>query len=386
MKRAAVTLLSLLSVVSTAHLHAQNTKTNVVEPLKVATVIPSEGPMTEMALATKDVLTAYFAELNSAGGLNGRKIEFVVGNVGPGASGLRTLMNERVFAIVGGVVAGSDVEAMTVAKELRVPWIGPATLLTENDSLANPFIYYLLPGVREQGRVMVEFLAGKPELRRKPAHIVQFEGQLPAATAAGVEFEAAKLGWRMSKTVVKSDFNAREIAVRLKGAGVETVFFLGGGGRDLDFLGAAAEIGWTPNVSVLGVLGSPNIGKAAPADFPARLTVIFPTVPSDVTKAGIETLRSLSQKHGFKLRNISSQISALAAAKLFVEAVQRAGHEPTRARFISSLEQIRDFETGLTPRLAFGPNRRVGSLGAYVVRINDQTREYAADPTWISLN
>lgn len=53
---------------------------------------------------------------------------------------------------------------------------------------------------------------------------------------------------------------------------------------------------------------------------------------------------------------------------------------------LSALEGLYDYESGVTPRLTFGPNRRVGAAGAHVVTIDPEKKEYAAVGGWVSAN
>ena len=64
------------------------------------------------------------------------------------------------------------------------------------------------------------------------------------------------------------------------------------------------------------------------------------------------------------------QISAYCAAKILVEALARAGKNVTREKLIQTLEQMRDFRTGLLPGITFGANRRVGSFEAEIVCVD----------------
>jgi len=59
--------------------------------------------------------------------------------------------------------------------------------------------------------------------------------------------------------------------------------------------------------------------------------------------------------------HFASQISALAAGKILVEALQRAGHALNRERLIAELEGMYDFETGLTPPISFKRLVRISS-------------------------
>jgi hypothetical protein len=55
----------------------------------------------------------------------------------------------------------------------------------------------------------------------------------------------------------------------------------------------------------------------------------------------------------------------------------------SREKLITVLEGLYDYETGLTPRITFGPNRRVGASGAYVVRVDAERKEFALTGGWV---
>ena len=62
------------------------------------------------------------------------------------------------------------------------------------------------------------------------------------------------------------------------------------------------------------------------------------------------------------------------------------GADLSREQLITALEGLYDFDTGLTPRLSFGPNRRIGAAGAHMVTINPETKDFATASGWVSAN
>jgi hypothetical protein len=55
----------------------------------------------------------------------------------------------------------------------------------------------------------------------------------------------------------------------------------------------------------------------------------------------------------------------------------------SREKLITALEGLYDFETGLTPRITFGPNRRVGAAGASILKIDTEKKEFAPAGGWV---
>jgi ABC-type branched-subunit amino acid transport system substrate-binding protein len=56
-------------------------------------------------------------------------------------------------------------------------------------------------------------------------------------------------------------------------------------------------------------------------------------------------------------------------AKVIVEALRRAGPQPTRALFRQALESLRNFDLGIGAALTFGPERHQGLDSVYFTRV-----------------
>jgi hypothetical protein len=65
-----------------------------------------------------------------------------------------------------------------------------------------------------------------------------------------------------------------------------------------------------------------------------------------------------------------------------VEGLRRAGRELSRTRLVEGIEQLYNFDTGVTPPLTFGPNRRIGALGAHIVTVD---LERDSSPSWLAV-
>jgi ABC-type branched-subunit amino acid transport system substrate-binding protein len=350
--------------------------------ITVGTILPKDGALAEIGRAMNDVLSAYFANVNDKGGIYNRRIELKTIEAGVDAAATAANVKSRIrngelFAIVGGLSAGADKELAAVTREAEIPFIGPATLLTKTSAEDNRNLFYLLPGATQQARALVNFAAKKPELKKSRLAIVHSEDELALAAAAAMEDQARKLGLT---SVIKKVFYGQSpdpaaMVESLKAEGVEAVFFLGAGGETA-FINAAAAANWTPYTFLLGALAAKNLVKALPPSFKDHVFVAFPTVPGDVAPEGLAELRALEEKHKFAPGHTASKLNAFAAAKIFTEALKRAGRDVSREKLVTALEGLYEYETGVTPSITFGPNRRVGSLGSYVVSPDLGQREF----------
>jgi ABC-type branched-subunit amino acid transport system substrate-binding protein len=350
--------------------------------IEVGVVLPSKGALAETGAVMRQVLAAAFEDLNARGGVYNRKVTLrVIETPGGGAPG----QAEPVFAYVGGISAGAETELAALAREQEVPVIGPSTLMPETGATPNRYVFYLLPGVVEQARALANFAASRTELKKGRAVVVYGESALAAAAAAAAEEQMKKAGWgAVTRQPLKQlGADGAEAARRLKQEGAEAVFIFGAGGAESALVKEAGALGWTPHIFFLGVMDGRDLLGTAPAAFKDRIFLAFPTVPSDVTPAGLADFRALLEKHRVEPRHTAAQLSAFAAAKIFVEGLQRAGRDLTRERLVVALEGLYDFETGVTPHLSFGPNRRVGAAGAYVLTIDPEKREFVPASGWV---
>jgi len=68
---------------------------------------------------------------------------------------------------------------------------------------------------------------------------------------------------------------------------------------------------------------------------------------------------------------------------VLVEGLKRVGREVRREKLIEALEGLYAFQTGLIPPLTYGPNRRVGILGASVVAVDLAAQRLVPANAWI---
>jgi hypothetical protein len=76
---------------------------------------------------------------------------------------------------------------------------------------------------------------------------------------------------------------------------------------------------------------------------------------------------------------------AVSAAQVFVEGLRRAGRSLSRAALVAALEGLSEYETGLTPPVTLGPERRVGVRGAHVLTVDPAARAFAPETTWVAV-
>ena len=357
----------------------------------IGTLLPEKAALTGLAQSMGDVLQAYFAEVNSRGGIYNRKVDLRIlyGDATSTAANMKHLIDdEQVFAIVSGLTAGAEEDVATLSKDREVPFIGPSTLLPQRGLPLNRYVFYLLPGLKEQARTLVNFAAKKTDPKKSRVAIVCPDADFSRGIARSIEDQAKKLGWTSLTGVYyqRDKFNAAQHVAELKQKGIDTVFHLGSGADASALFKDAEAAGWTPTVYLLGTLVGRNITEIVPLKMKNQVFLVFPTIPADISAAGAAEYSALLQKNKLTSTHAAAQASAIAAARILVHALELCGKNLSRERLVTTLEGLYEFDTGLMPKITFGPNRRIGILGAYIVTIDPEKKLFPASAEWVSVD
>lgn len=163
--------------------------------IRLGSVLPMTGPMAHVGEDVKATLNAYFAEINSQGGVYGRKFDLVVadsrGDAQETVKATRRLVEEEgVFALIGSFEPlGSD-PAYEYLREKEVPLVGPTTLMPRLSIPPNPYVFYLLPTFRDQARVLVDFVHAKTKNELPKLAVISEGGEVYADALAGLKLQA----------------------------------------------------------------------------------------------------------------------------------------------------------------------------------------------------
>lgn len=358
----------------------------------IATAGPASGPLAEMGQAIRAVTSAFFDNLNNQGGVFSRRIEVRFVATADTAAGTRAnferlLGNEHVFAMSGAFIAGSERELVSLMAQKEVPLIGPVTLYPQTGFPLNRQIFYLLAGLDGQARALIDFAASKPEFKNLGFVVVYAPSEVNAMVIEAIKEQSKKDGLSALQTYryESGRLDAAEAVKQLKQTGHDAVFFLGNAGEVLSFMKEADKLGWFPSIFLTGPGASEEVLRA-PAGFSGKVFLSFPTSPVDQTAEGLGEFRALAEKYKLPTKHIAVQLSAYSAAKILVEALKRAGKDLSREKLIQALEGFYEYPTGLTPAITYGPNRRVGAMGAYVITIDLKQQQFVPASGWININ
>ena len=360
--------------------------------ITIGTVLPVKGPLGEMGQAVKEVVAASFAEVNANGGIYNRQLELKVvetGDSGPAtrANIERLIRDEKIFAMAGAFLAGAEKEVTPLLAEQEVPLVGPLTLDPKITAPLNRQVFYLSSGNSGQARALVNFIATQPDTKNQLLGIVYAPTDLNTGVVESVKSQAQEDRLRVAEVLeyTGGSFDAVATVKKLKETSASVVLFLGSTSDLAALMTEAEKTNWFPQILLQsgGVTGSVF---NAPAVFDNKVFFTLPSTPSDQTSEGLAEYRLLAEKYKLPQKHLGAQITALAAAKLLIEGLKRAGKDLSRERLIQVLEGFYEYKTGLTPPITWGPNRRIGAMGAYIVRVDLKEKKFVPASGWVSIN
>jgi ABC-type branched-subunit amino acid transport system substrate-binding protein len=349
--------------------------------IRIGTLLPREGIPAEMGDVMEKTIRAYFDDINEKGGIYGRKLELTVQR--PAGQGPLTgerlgsmLRQLEVFALVSTFVPGLHREMASAAEAEATPLIGPFTLFPLESSALNRYTFYILSGLREQMKALVDYSASVIKVENPAVAILVPSGRETAEVAAAVEEQCRRRGWqRVARIEFPSNqFDAGSIVRRLKSDHFDLLFFLGLDTEVRVFLERIQGVDRIPYILLPAVLAGESIYDI-PRNLRDRVFLAMPSLPWDRKEWGMSEFLSLSKKHNLPAAHLAAQISAYSSTKILLEGLRRAGRELNRERLLSSLEGLFEFSTGLTPPITYNRNRRIGALGAYVVAVEPDDKE-----------
>ncbi len=358
--------------------------------VQVGSLLPFNGPQAALGKAMAQVMHAYFQDVNAAGGIFGRQIDLL--SVPLGTSAEASVENlaaayraEGLFALVGAYSVGMDDELLAFTREHALPLVAPFTL-DPGDAFTDAGAFYLYAGFADQARVLAD---------RALAQAGSGAGVLlvgPNTPRVDRVLQAVRDRFRLRGAVAPQElrypaaaFSLPELVKRREELSAEAILFFGSQPELESSLKELARRGQHPHVYLLSSLLSRPL-FSAPKDFDRRLLIAYPTLVSDVSDKGRLEYQDLSTRHALPRDHIEAQIAALAAAKLFVEGLRGVGRHLSRAALVDSMEALYAYETGVTPPLSYGPNRRIGALGAHLLTVDLVNQGYApVDGSWQEL-
>ncbi len=358
--------------------------------IRIGVALPLSGPLAAAGVSIRETLERVFAAASRDGGIYGRSIDLVVEDSRGESTGLRLatrrlVESDNVFALVASFTAGSGDEIGPLLEEFAIPLVGPVGLSPQPVGVPNPYVFYLMPGLYDQARALVDFIAarGGPEASPRPRLAVIYAGN--AADQAVIEGLRRQAGVQGMEIVAEQEDAAHAVASVL--AKRPNYLVYAGDGAGLQRVAAQLDRDDRDDrdsaPALAGFLSTAQSGvNDLPARVAARALFVAPAPPPDARQAaGFFSILPA----GDALPTFAGlRAAAFASGTVLVEALRVTGGRLSRPGLVRTLERLQHFETGVTPPISFGPNRRNGNVGGVIFVFDPERRSVRVASDWIT--
>jgi branched-chain amino acid transport system substrate-binding protein len=346
---------------------------------------------------------AYYDEVNLRGGIYGRTLS-VVGlddNYEPlpcVKNTIQLLEKESVFFLSNYVGTPTLTRALPVIKrygDQHIVLVGSFTgAQPQREAPYVEHVFNIRASYRQEMMALVE------RFWALGARNFGVYSQADAYGRSGTDGVARGLAQHGAKIVVETTYqrgakfedDVAPAVNALRQAGVDVVLCTGAYQGCGAFVRTARDLGWTVPISNVSFVGSDAMlrllvqhGKSTGRDY-TRALVNSQVVPSydDVSLPGVVEYRTLMDKFNpalpaaLKDGKYTPQhysfisLEGYINARVVVEALRRAGPNPTRVGFRQALESFRNFDLGIGAMLSFGIERHQGLDNVYFTRVEGE--------------
>jgi len=343
--------------------------------IRIGTLLPSGGSPAELGEIMRQTVVAYFNEINSQGGIYGRKMTLSAETVRSFDDKPRflnsTVPEQGVFALVNTFTPGIEADLWRRIEEQRVPLVAPFSLLPIEDQLLHRYRFFLYAGLREQVTVLARYATQNLSMENPRIQIVYPQRDGMDDIVSAVEAVYQSKGWLniSRRKYTQGDSFSASMLFRLRLENPDLLLFLGGEGEAETLFSTFGDAECKTFLFMPGVLAGKSIYKI-PVSCKGRVWLSFPSLPGDRKEWGLREFQAMADRQQLAVRHPTAQLAAYASARILVEGLRRAGRDLSRERLLEALEGLYEFDTGLSPLVTYNKNRRTGAMGAHIVEVD----------------
>ena len=363
-----IVIFALLGWLFTSPLLAQ-------EDIKVGSSIDLSGPLKVLGGNVLTGIEAYLNRVNQNGGINGKKVKFVVydDRYSPALTVKnvkRLILNDRVVALLGIFGTPPTLAVMGIVEAMKVPLIGP---ITGNGALythLNRYIFTVLPSYKDEVNALVK--QAVDDGHRKLAVIYKkdaygwtcFRYAVDALKSLGVD--------SVIKGRVDSPQKVEEVLLKIKQAKPDALLVVATPEVSRPLVAAMLKHGyflpvyanmWSGFDGVLKGLDPHDLGRFKKV----VVSRMFPMLSEDYPL--IKDFKEDIAKYFPDKSPDITQMPGYVVARVFVEILRRAKSFDSQG-IVKAAESIKNLDIGLPEKISYGPEDHVGFSRIYLYSFN----------------
>jgi branched-chain amino acid transport system substrate-binding protein len=359
------------------------------------------GPSSYHGKTFASGFNTYLREVNDAGGVGGKKIELMQENAERNVQkeiGFARKFSQQDKALAVMMVTSDGLfAAKPMADSFRVPIMGIGVPeLASNPP--HPWVFNIFASYQDTVFAAIDHIFATD--KDPKIGVVYPDSQYGLEALNAAELRMQKYGKPLAAKVVMAlrETDATTQVLALKQAGVKYVIVQLAGAHIAAILRDADKVGLDATIiaTTQGMDREPDLilGQANGANLAKRFLGVGPWAKwTETGIPGVAAMRAAVKKYDNvpddKLGDImySNFVQGYVTSMVLVEALKKAGPNPTGEKVRDAMNQIKNFDTkGITPPLSFAADKHKGSTGVKLYRINAERKSYEPLGNWINSN
>ena len=324
-------------------------------------VQPMSGPASLIGKAGAAGSKLAIAEINAAGGINGRKLRAIYEDDGyvpsRSVSAVKKLIDsDKVFALTGTTGSSHMVAMLPTIEEAKIPTI---VHMAPNPAVVNPrrpTVFMIGPDYDYAGYVPIHHMATKMGKKDAKYGILYQDDDFGKALLAGYQKAVKQDGLASVAEIAfkrgAKDFSAEVLTLKEKGI---TALYLGTlTTESAAIMTELKRLGMTPTIGTLWAGQLPAAVKlAAPTGFEYLIPDYYASNYDAPGQKLMETAKKFLSGDDYANFNRYT-VSGYVGTKVIAEGIRRCGANVTRVCVVAELNKLKNFDTGgLTGPLSF---------------------------------
>ena len=324
------------------------------DKVTLGSFLPLQSGLAAGATQMKEGCDAYFKYINDSGGVNGRKIEWIVENDSYNpqqtAAVVKKLVDrDGVFAIVSTLGTVTNLAVLPFLAQRGVPIVNPAGGHTLLNKPTDKNVFGILPLSSEIGESMTDFAVTKLGAKRVAIFFQNDQFGKDQRDGAVEALKNHNLQSVAEASYVPSDVDVSAQVVALKQANPDAVILGIIPKHAALFVKEAQRLGWKPKIVGHNTVADPVVLDLAGAEALEGVYVNLMTALDSMDTPAVKDANKILAKYYPQTKPGYYPYLGMAGAIIIVEAMKRAGGDLTRAKLITSLESLGHFEPGVVP-------------------------------------
>ncbi len=319
---------------------------------------------------------SYINFINDQGGIHGRKIKLIA--LDDGYDPTRCLFNtqqlileEQVFCLFSYVGTPTTVRIIPLINEARIPLLGMFTGAHRLREPVNPLLINVRASYYQEIQAAVELMVQKRGIDRVAVFYQYDEYGFDGLRGAEIALKQYGLKPVAKGTYVRGTLDVEDGLEKIILSDAQAVVMIGTYDSCARFIRLAKELNFSPLFYNVSFVGSTELARRLGRIGEGVVVTQVVPPPTGDDLPGIQGYTRHLKEYYPGASPSFVGLEGYINARILAEALERAGRDITRGRFLTAIESIRNFDLGIANPLSFGKGDYQGLEQVYFTKIHN---------------